>query len=132
MARRIAADGTWRRLLTDPRAGRFDELSLTTCQPSQDLRDHVVARDRTCRGPGCRLPADRCDLDHRVPHPRGPTSPANLYAACRAFHEIKTLTDTAVTDDGEGGLHVTYPSGRRYHRPADPVLEDLDRDVPPF
>ncbi len=124
VARRIAADGTWQRVLTDPRTGRFDEMSAATYEPPQDLRDHVVARDRTCRGPGCRMAADRTDLDHRVPHPRGPTSPDNLYAACRPFHEDKTLTDTTVTDDGAGGLRVTYPSGRTYHRPADPVLDD--------
>jgi hypothetical protein len=131
VARRIAAAGTWRRVLTDPRTGRFDEMSASTYEPPQDLRDHVVARDRTCRGPGCRAPAARCDLDHRVPHPRGPTSPDNLYAACRQFHEDKTLTDTTVTDDGAGGLHVTYPTGRTYHRAADPVLEP-PLDVPPF
>jgi hypothetical protein len=123
LARAIAADGTWRRLLTDPRTGRFDELSEDSYQPSPALRDHVIARDRTCRGPGCRLPADRCDLDHRVPHPRGPTSPGNLYPACRPFHETKTLTDTEVSDDGAGGLHIRFPTGRSYHLPADPLLE---------
>ncbi len=139
VARRIAAEGTWRRVLADPRTGRFDEMSASTYEPPQDLRDHVLGRDRTCRGPGCRMPASRCDLDHRVPHPRGPTSPDNLYAACRGFHEDKTLTDTTVTDDGAGGLSVTYPSGRTYRRAADPVLDDprddlLDDllDVPPY
>jgi hypothetical protein len=125
VARRIAADGTWRRLLTDPRTGRFDELSTDSYEPPQDLRDHVVARDRTCRGLGCQLPAERCDLDHRVPHPRGPTTAHNLDAACRPYHEVKTFTDTKVVDDGAGGLYITPPSGRTYHRPADPVLEDF-------
>jgi hypothetical protein len=141
VARKIACEGTWRRLLTDPRTGRFDELSVDTYEPPQDMRDHVIARDRTCREPGCRMPADRSDLDHRIPHPRGPTHADNLYAACRSFHEIKTLTDTRVVDDGEGGMRVTYPSGRTYHRPADPVLPDPmqagpavdpELDVPPF
>ncbi|MDQ1614288.1 MAG: hypothetical protein QOJ60_227 [Actinomycetota bacterium] len=129
VARRIAAEGTWRRLLTDPRTGRFDELSVDTYEPPQDLRDHVTARDRTCRGLGCRIPAEHCDLDHRVPHPRGPTSAHNLDPDCRVDHEIKTFTDTTVEPDGHGGLWITLPSGRRYHRPAEPVLEEFDADT---
>lgn len=130
VARRIAAQGTWRRLLTDPRTGRFDELSVDCYAPPQDLVDHVVARDRTCRLPGCRMPANRCDLDHRDPYPRGPTSAGNLDARCRSHHQVKTHTDTEVVSDGTGGLHLTLPSGRSYHRPGDPVLGDR-LDAPP-
>jgi hypothetical protein len=131
LARRIAADGVWRRLLTDPRTGRFDELSVDTYEPPADMRDHVVARDRTCRGPGCRMAADRCDLDHRVPHPRGPTSAENLVPGCRPWHKVKTHTDTLVEPDGQGGLRITLPSGRTYHRPADPV-GTAEPEIPPF
>lgn len=142
VARRIAADGTWRRMLVDPRTGRFDEMSVDTYDAPQDLRDHVIARDRTCRGLGCRLDARRCDLDHRTPHPVGPTSAANLDAACRSWHMVKTFTDTTVEPDGSGGLHITLPSGRRYHRPAEVFLEHPglvprpapppEPDIPPF
>ncbi len=131
-ARRIAADGVWRRLLTDPRTGRFDELSVQTYEPPQDMVDHVLARDRTCRWPGCRAPADRCDLDHRVPHPRGPTAAANLQVLCRSHHTVKTHTPTVVEADGAGGLRVTLPSGRSHVRPADGVMGDPCRDIPPF
>ena len=131
-ARRIAADGTWRRVLTDPRTGRFDELSVEAYEPPQDMADHVIARDRTCRGFGCRTPAARCDLDHRVPHPRGPTSAGNLDPRCRPHHQVKTHTDTTVIRDRDGGLHLTLPSGRSYHRPVEPVQDDLFSDLPPF
>ena len=50
VARRIAADGTWRRLLTDPCTGSLAEVSAGTYTPPQDMRDFVIARDRTCRG----------------------------------------------------------------------------------
>ena len=131
-ARRIAADGTWRRVLTDPRTGRFDELSLDCYEPPQDMADHVIARDRTCRTPGCRTPAARCDLDHRDPYPRGPTSAGNLDPECRAHHNVKTHTDTVVLRDCDGGLTFTLPSGRSYHRPAEPAQDDLLSDIPPF
>ncbi len=131
-ARRIAADGTWRRVLTDPRTGRFDELSVDCYEPPQDMADHVIARDRTCRTPGCRTPAARCDLDHRDPYPRGPTSAGNLDPECRAHHNVKTHTDTVVLRDCDGGLTFTLPSGRSYHRPAEPAQDDLFSDLPPF
>jgi hypothetical protein len=155
-ARAIAARGTWWRLLTDPVTGRLVELSTEAYQPPRELRDFVIARDRTCRGLGCRTPADRCDLDHRVPHPRGRTEAGNLDPACRSWHRVKTLTDTRVDSDGAGGLVITLPSGRTYRRPAEPVLDhpglvptgelarpcgsdpdppdsdDPDDDVPPF
>ena len=54
VARRIASEGTWQRLLTDPKTGRFDELSADTYEPPQDMQDHVTARDPTCIGAGCR------------------------------------------------------------------------------
>jgi hypothetical protein len=131
-ARRIAADATWRRLLVEPRTGRFDELSVDTYQPPQDIVDHVIARDRTCRTPGCRTAGHRCDLDHRDPYPRGPTSAGNLDVECRAHHMVKTHTDTVVVADGDGGLRFTLPSARSYTRPGEPVLEDPFTDVPPF
>ena len=136
-ARRIASEGTWRRLLTVPRTGRFDELSVDTHDPPQDLLDHVLARDRYCRrGLGCRMPANRCDIDHRVNYPRGPTAAGNLDAGCRPDHDITTFTDTTVARDLDGrpgDLRITYPSGRSYRLPVEPVLERFDLpDVPPF
>jgi hypothetical protein len=131
-ARRIAADSTWRRLLTDPVTGRFLELSVDAYEPPQDMADHVIARDVTCRGFGCRTPAARCDLDHRDPYPRGPTWAGNLDPKCRSHHQVKTHTDTVIVSDGAGGLHVTLPSGRRYHHPAEPPLGEPEDDVPPF
>jgi hypothetical protein len=140
-ARRIAADGIWWRLLTDPVTGALAAMGTDHYQPPQDLRDAVLARDRTCQGPGCRAPAERCDLDHTVAWPCGPTCPANLHPLCRQHHRLKTLTDTRLQDDGHGGLVWTLPSGQRHHRPTSPVLDHPglappapppDDDIPPF
>lgn len=137
VARRIAAVGTWRRLLTEPATGRLLELSTDSYHPPQEMIDFVLARDGTCHGLGCRLPADRCDLDHTREWPCGPTCPGNLCALCRSHHRIKTLTATSVEIDGDGGLRWTMPSGKRYHRPADTVLDRTgvvspDVEQPPF
>ena len=53
----------------------------------------MIARDKTCRGLGCRVPAARCDLDHRVPYERGgPTSPGKAAALLSAKDPQAALT----------------------------------------
>jgi hypothetical protein len=122
VARLLATDGVWRRLLTDP-AGRLSDVSVDSYRPTQAMRDFVLARDSVCQGPGCRMPAERCDLDHTLEWPCGPTCPGNLCPLCRRDHRLKTLTDATVEPDGAGGLVWTLPSGRRYHRRAEPLLD---------
>jgi hypothetical protein len=102
-------------------------MSTDRYEPTQETRDAVITRDQTCTGLGCRTRAERCDLDHRVPYPEGPTAAPNLDPACRGWHRVKTVTDTIVTSDGAGGLSISLPSGRRYHRPATPLLESGSR-----
>jgi hypothetical protein len=82
IARRIAAGGVWRRLLTDPATGALLDYGRTTYQPPADLRDHVITRDRTCILPACSQPAHRCQLDHTIRYPDGPTAATNLGPPC--------------------------------------------------
>jgi hypothetical protein len=89
MARRIAHDATWRRLLTDPVTGKLLDYGTDTYPPGAVLDAHVTTRDHTCRFPTCTRPATGCDLDHTVPHPAGPTSHDNLAALCRHHHRAK-------------------------------------------
>ncbi len=132
LARRIAADGEWRRLLTDPRTGRLDEVSADTYAPPQDMVDHVVTRDGTCRGIGCRISAARCDLDHEVPWPAGPTAVSNLQALHQRHHDVKTHTDTTVETEPDGTTIWTLPSGRVYRVPPHQLLQHPDLDPEPL
>lgn len=59
-ARRLACNGLFDRLLTDP-AGRLVELGRVRRDPSETLRRYLVVRDQHCQFPGCGLPAWRCD-----------------------------------------------------------------------
>jgi hypothetical protein len=59
--------------------------------PSRALADFVRARDLTCRFPHCDVPATRCDLDHTIAYPHGPTCASNLKALCRFHHLLKTF-----------------------------------------
>jgi hypothetical protein len=149
LAREIAADGTWRRLLTDPVSGALLDHGRTTYTPPAALADFVRARDVYCRRPGCGQRAATADLDHAVPWPDGPTSAANLYAYCRHDHLVKTFAPGwSVAPNSDGTLTWTTPTGHAYtSRPYDyrsasgldpPVSQasavraSAGQDAPPF
>ena len=100
--------------------------------PPQDMVDHVVTRDGTCRGIGCRIPAAACDLDHEVPWPAGPTAVSNLQSLHQRHHDVKTHTDTTVVTDPDGTTVWTLPSGRVYRVPPHQLLQHPDLDPEPL
>ena len=62
-------------------------------RPTDAIRTFVEGRDGTCRWPGCSVPAQHCQLDHRHNFDEGgPTSPSNLFALCQHHHNVKTDT----------------------------------------
>ena len=131
VARELAQDATWRRLLTDPASGVVVETGAVSYRPGADLTRTVVARDVTCVFPGCRRPAERCDLDHVVPFdPRRPaadqTTADNLQALCRTHHRAKTHGRWSVRRDRETGtIHWRSPLGHDYvRRPTQVVHVD--------
>lgn len=89
-------------------------------RPPAALARQVVERDGTCRFPGCRVPAERCDLDHVVPFdPDRPaarqTTADNLHALCRSHHRLKTHRGWAVSRDPLGGATLWFSrTGRVY------------------
>lgn len=115
------------RLLTDD-GGRLLDATELGRFPSRRLAEAVRIRAGSCRHPTCTVPADQCDLDHREPHPSGPTSAANLDPHCRRHHTGKTFGRLANTRDADEVAwlmpdETTYrvsddplPTGRR--RPA--------------
>ena len=72
VARALAGDATWRRILTDPTSGTVLDVATSTYRPPQALADLVIARDKTCPRP--RLPHPRPPLRTR-PHPGLPPRP---------------------------------------------------------
>jgi hypothetical protein len=153
LAREIAAEGTWRRLLTDPLSGTLLDHGRTTYTPPRGLADFVRARDVYCRFPPCQQRAATADLDHTVPYESGvgSTSEHNLYAACRHHHWLKTHAHGwDVEQRLDGRVTFTAPTGHSYislpHEyrtdtepqpdPSDSGtgsgLDPLDRDPPPF
>jgi hypothetical protein len=82
--------------------------------PSRKLADFVRCRDLTCRFPGCDEPAYRCDLDHTIPYPVGPTCASNLGCLCRKHHLLKTFWGWLNRQLPDGTIIWTAPSGQTY------------------
>jgi hypothetical protein len=126
VARRLAADptGTWQRILTDPVSGALLDVGRTRYTPPAALADHIRARDRTCRFPGCRMPAERCDLDHIRRYPDGPTSHCNLCTECRHHHRLKHETGWQIHNDPADPATITWtsPTGHPHTTRARPPL----------
>lgn len=130
-ARRVAAEATERRLLTDPADGRQLEYGRTIYAPPVGLAAHVVARDRTCRFPTCHRPATEAEIDHRVAYAQGGTTdPDNTWALHDGHHRAKTWHGFTVATDPHGTTWWLTPAGRRY--PVDPeVVGPIRRPRPP-
>jgi hypothetical protein len=88
LARQIATDATWQRVLTDDH-GQVMRVDPTAYRPGAVVESTVHARDELCRFPGCGSRAERCQLDHIVPFPNGPTSSDNLATECQRHHRTK-------------------------------------------
>jgi hypothetical protein len=124
MARQAAADGLWRWLATTGQ-GRVTDAAGRSYRPSAALADLIRGRDITCRFPGCRQPAHRCDLDHTTPFPAGLTTAENLATLCRHHHRLKHEGGWTVHQHPDGQLTWTSPAGRTYSTrpPAHPPPE---------
>ncbi|WP_240430977.1 HNH endonuclease signature motif containing protein [Mycobacterium kyogaense] len=109
-------------------------------RPSARLAQFIRLRDMFCRFPGCDVPADRCDIDHCVPWPYGPTHPSNLNCKCRTHHLMKTFcfgpdgwtevqtADGAVTFTAPGGrTHTTNPGSTLFF----PQFPAATAELPP-
>ncbi|HEX3610044.1 MAG TPA: DUF222 domain-containing protein, partial [Sporichthyaceae bacterium] len=101
---------------TDPDLNADPTRRLPTAAQAR----YVKARDQHCVHPGCR--ATRTEHDHTIAHTTdGPTLTKNLALRCPKHHRLKHLPGWSATQDPDGALTLTTPSGRTYRtRPPDP------------
>lgn len=122
LARELASSHQWRRFITDPITGDLLEVGRERYQPPEALVDFIVARDKTCRFPGCRRAAELSDIDHAIPwDDGGNTSPANLGALCRRHHRLKTHGGWKIVSNPDGSCTWTSPYGKEYFVPSRPI-----------
>jgi hypothetical protein len=110
------ANTQWRYTVTDPATGLPLRTGTTRRRPTMAQRRSVEARQPVCIFPGCRMPAHRCDLDHRVPwsqHRRTTTS--GLDPLCRYDHHTVRHRIGWHHQPLPGGDHLwTSPLGHHY------------------
>jgi hypothetical protein len=116
IARRLAAHApSFTRLLTHPESGAVLSVGRTSYAVPADLKRWLRVRDRTCRHPGCCVPAARCELDHTRPWSQaGGTDHDNLAHLCRKHHMLKSEGIWRYSRSPNGALVATSPGGRTY------------------
>ena len=104
----VVASGStfWHRIISDPVSDDILAHEYLGRFAPDVLNIALRFLHGTCQGPGCMVPAERCDIDHRQPFPGGPTTGDNLGPFCRRHHGYK----------GHGLLRWTTRP-----RPADPA-----------
>ncbi|NAZ83331.1 DUF222 domain-containing protein, partial [Kineococcus sp. R8] len=130
VARELAGDAgaCWRAVVTAPGTRDVIDVAATAYRPTAALRRFVTARDDTCQGMGCRVPALDCDLDHIVAWPEGRSTAGNLQALCRTHHRFKTQY---VYETTAAHRRRTDARPRRSAPPPPPPPPD-DDSPPPF
>jgi hypothetical protein len=124
VARELASDATWKRFITDPHTGNLLDYGREKYEPPQALVDFLLARDRTCRFPGCRQPASKGDIDHAQSwETGGETKPENLGLLCRRHHRLKTHGRWVLISNADGSCEWSSPVGKKYFVPARPINE---------
>jgi hypothetical protein len=139
-ARELAggAEG-WMRVLTHPETGIVLSVGRDRYQPPPGLRRLVTWRADRCMGPGCGIPASRCEIDHRVAWEHGgATRLDNLNPFCKGHHTIKHHGGWTIRDvDGSfGAVEWISPTGRHYivqpERRVPVFRTHHNSDPPPF
>ncbi|GAA1651293.1 hypothetical protein GCM10009744_48750 [Kribbella alba] len=141
MARHIATNGTWRRILTDPTNGTVLEASTTRHDPGALVSETLLAAHPTCDWTNCNKPARTCDRDHGTPFTQtGITQLADLRNYCELHHIIKDTPTWGwkATNNPDGSTTLTTPTGHRYTTPPPapgPIPQPphpTNTDPPPF
>ena len=126
VARELASDAKWKRFITEPQTGNLLDFGRESYEPPQHLKDFLIARDRTCRFPGCRRSALLSDLDHAESwESGGSTSPENVGALCRRHHRLKTHDGWRIQSFSDGSCTWTSPLGKEFFTPARSMNEPV-------
>ena len=89
----------YERIVFDPRS-RVIDVSHRRCFTGA-LKRAIQIRDRHCTHPGCRVPADKCQIDHIVEHANGgATSLENGRLLCPAHNRQRPGRTTPDQPDG--------------------------------
>ena len=131
MARQLAADATWRRVLLEPADGWLLDYGRTRYQPIAKLRDHLLGVGQDCRAPYCNAKPE--ETDHGTDWANdGGTSAHNMNGMCKHTHFLKTADNFTVTNNPDQSTTWTTPAGNSYTKPPDDLrITDYGRKPEP-
>ncbi|GEN80944.1 HNH endonuclease signature motif containing protein [Actinotalea fermentans] len=110
---RIACDARITRVVFGP-AGQPLDVGRAQRTFTGPQRAAVVARDRTCRYPGCSAPPMICEVHHIIWWSRdGLTEVSNGILLCAFHHRQVHQRDVAISHDGAGGFTFARRDGSR-------------------
>jgi hypothetical protein len=121
IARQIAErpETHWRYTAVDEQ-GNALTAGITRRRHTTAQRRAIEMLHQTCVFPGCRMPANDCDIDHNLPWARGgPTTVANGTPKCRHDHRLRH----------EGGWDYRFLEGR--HQWTSPLGHTYITERPP-
>jgi hypothetical protein len=109
--RRLNPPGKWYQ--TDQH-GNLRHHGHTQRMPDAIEEAFIRARDRSCRAPHCPVPANRCELDHRIEYAKGgPSHRGAVDCRCKRHHHMRDHTNIRITRTGPT-ITWTIPSGRTF------------------
>ncbi len=82
--------------------------------PSPTVREAMVLTNESCVHPYCDRPARRCESEHTIPYPHGPTASGNLGPECSSHHRVKTHGGWRVKQPFNGVFVWRAPTGHLY------------------
>lgn len=118
IARQVAvtqSESEWRYKITDPATGMPVAIGTTRRRPNSEQARYVELRDLSCVFPGCRIPAQECDLDHIDPWERTHhTTVLSLAPGCRPDHVRRHQHGWTYTPTPGGDYLWTSPLSHAY------------------
>lgn len=97
---------------------------VSTCSysPTAAMRRTLMARDKTCRFPGCRMPVSRCQIDHTNDWATGgKTELSNLGHVCVRHHALK---HPQVADEHRWNVEQIEPGVLAWKSPTGKIYID--------
>jgi hypothetical protein len=118
LARDVATDTSWRRMVTEPADGHLLDLGRRRYRPSAKMRQHLVGFGQHCTTPGCGQAAK--EFDHATEWSNGGhTAIRNAAGPCGHHHRLRNMYGyrTNILDDGT--TEWITPAGTRTTTPPD-------------
>jgi hypothetical protein len=118
IARQLATqlqDAPWDWTVDDVDTGMAIAEGTTRRRPTSKQKRRVIAKDRTCIFPGCRMPAVQSDIDHRIPYAESrQTHTKDLAPLCRYHHTNRHRHNWTYQPAPNGDYIFTSPLGHQY------------------